>query len=151
MPYSFKDEDSTRASSEFLIGDESRPPKVRRQRWSMIKVGVVSVVILVGILEMIVLESILLRFGAESKCPPALLSELNSVVPNCKSPREMYRKKDHTQGTGIELTHPIVSIKPVLFRKDPSATINHDHDPEQARNETRDDWLSYMPSELYYI
>ncbi|KAM3486726.1 hypothetical protein MY8738_000220 [Beauveria namnaoensis] len=119
MERSFKDEDSARASSEFLIEHQSRTRNSsQKKQWSKLKAAIVIVLFLVGSLELIVLETILVRMSETNSCPPTLLGELNNLVPN-------------------------FPIKPMLFRKDPSATV--DHDSEQSRNETRDDWLSYMP------
>ncbi|PQK17549.1 hypothetical protein BB8028_0008g00590 [Beauveria bassiana] len=118
MERSFKDEDSARASSEFLIEHQSRTRSPSQKPWSKLKAATVIVLFLVGSLELIVLETILVRMSEKNSCPPTLLGELNSLVPN-------------------------FPIKPMLFRKDPSATV--DHDSEQSRNKTRDDWLSYMP------
>ncbi|KAM3554664.1 hypothetical protein ARSEF4850_006358 [Beauveria asiatica] len=119
MERSFKEEDSARASSEFLIQHQSRMRNQSQKPWSKLKAALVIVLFLVGSLELIVLETILVRVSEKNTCPPALLGELNSLVPN-------------------------FPIKPLLFRKDPAATI--DHESEKSRNETRDDWLSYMPS-----
>ncbi|KAM3512404.1 hypothetical protein MY11210_003970 [Beauveria gryllotalpidicola] len=121
MERPFKDEDSARASSEFLIEHNSRTRNPSQKRWTKLKVALGIVFILVGSLELVVLETILVRLSEKNSRPPALLGELNSLVPN-------------------------FPMKPVLFRKDPAATV--DHESEQSRNETRDDWLSYMPSEL---
>ncbi|KAH8721153.1 hypothetical protein HC256_001517 [Beauveria bassiana] len=121
MERSFKDEDSARASSEFLIEHQSRTRSPSQKPWSKLKAAILIVLFLVGSLELIVLETILVRMSEKNSCPPTLLGELNSLVPN-------------------------FPIKPMLFRKDPSATV--DHDSEQSRNETRDNWLSYMPSEF---
>ncbi|KAF1738393.1 hypothetical protein CRV24_000318 [Beauveria bassiana] len=118
MERSFKDEDSARASSEFLIEHQSRTRSPSQKPWSKLKAAILIVLFLVGSLELIVLETILVRMSEKNSCPPTLLGELNSLVPN-------------------------FPIKPMLFRKDPSATV--DHDSEQSRNETRDNWLSYMP------
>ncbi|KAM3552496.1 hypothetical protein MY1884_007171 [Beauveria asiatica] len=118
MERSFKEEDSARASSEFLIQHQSRMRNQSQKPWSKLKAALVIVLFLVGSLELIVLETILVRVSEKNTCPPALLGELNSLVPN-------------------------FPIKPLLFRKDPAATI--DHESEKSRNETRDDWLSYMP------
>ncbi|KAK8142856.1 hypothetical protein G3M48_008090 [Beauveria asiatica] len=108
MERSFKDEDSARASSEFLIEHQSRMRNQSQKPWSKLKAALVIVLFLVGSLELIVLETILVRMSEKTTCPPALLGELNSLVPNY-----------------------------------PAATI--DHESEKSRNETRDDWLSYMP------
>ncbi|KAM3447732.1 hypothetical protein MY3296_008424 [Beauveria thailandica] len=124
MERSFKDEDSARASSEFLIEHQSRMRNQSQKPWSKLKAALVIVLFLVGSLELIVLETILVRVSEKNTCPPPLLGELNSLVPN-------------------------FPIKPLLFRKDPAATI--DHESEKSRNETRDDWLSYMPTVLYGI
>ncbi|KAM3522582.1 hypothetical protein MY4038_008568 [Beauveria bassiana] len=119
MERSFKDEDSARASSEFLIEHQSRTRNSsQKKQWSKLKAAIVIVLFLVGSLELIVLETILVRMSGKNSCSTTLLGELNSLVPN-------------------------FPIKPMLFRKDPSATV--DNDSEQSRNETRDDWLSYMP------
>ncbi|EGX93790.1 hypothetical protein CCM_02059 [Cordyceps militaris CM01] len=118
MSRSFDKDSSARASSEFLIEHQARPQRPTRQPWSMRKAVFVTVCILVGSLELIVLETILVRWGEARGCPPALLSELNNLVPNFPT-------------------------TPVLFRKDAFATV--DHESEQSRNITRDNWLSYMP------
>lgn len=96
MPRSSKDDDSARASSEFLIEHPSRRQQPRQKRWSVFNLTLGAVFILVGSLELVVLETILVRWGTRNACPPALLSELNSLVPICKSPRETRKNPSRT-------------------------------------------------------
>lgn len=91
MPRSFKDEGSDRASSEFLIEHDTRPRNAKKRPWGTVQAVIAGVLILVGVMEMIILESILLRFGAKD-CPQPLLGELNDLVPTCNVPEERPKK-----------------------------------------------------------
>ncbi|OAA72578.1 hypothetical protein ISF_01651 [Cordyceps fumosorosea ARSEF 2679] len=119
MSLSFDKERSARASSESLIQHHERPQDRRRRSWSIRKAALVTVGVLVGSLELIVLETILVRWGEGNNCSQGpLLSELNNLVPR-------------------------FSTIPVLFREDKLATVKDMS--ERSRNETHDNWLSYMP------
>jgi hypothetical protein len=77
----------------------------------------VSVAVAVAIIELVVLETIFVFLTSHEEAPQ-LLSELNKLVPE-------------------------FAVRQVLFRKDAAATW--DHQSQESRNATRDDWLSYFP------
>ncbi|GAO17431.1 uncharacterized protein UV8b_06025 [Ustilaginoidea virens] len=117
MARDFTKDESERASSEFLI-DENFPRK-KTKRWSQRPFRHFCIVLglLVGVFELVVLETFFVHISWQSKSPSAL-GELNALVPN-------------------------FPIHPVLFRHDPMATIGRND--ENSRNATQENWLSYIP------
>ncbi|KAL7801327.1 hypothetical protein V8C44DRAFT_370803 [Trichoderma aethiopicum] len=102
-------------SKEFLI--EFRPADEKTPRQWRFLLASLAVLAVFGIIELTVLGIISGQLASQNHIQP-LLSELNHLVP----------------------TFP---TRQVLFRTDPSATLNQQD--EDSRNKTRDNWLSYMP------
>ncbi|PTB63243.1 hypothetical protein BBK36DRAFT_1127272 [Trichoderma citrinoviride] len=113
MPASFVDDES--GSKEFLIEHRPAEKKTTRQ-WSFLFVSL-AILTVIGLIELIVLAIIFGQLSPQNHIQP-LLSELNHLVPT-------------------------FSTRQVLFRTDPSATV--DQQDERSRNKTRENWLSYMP------
>jgi len=117
MPARFMEDESSRGSNEFLIEHQPSEKRSQSRRWNLSWTSFVIFGLFVGVTELVVLETIFIHLRSQNQ-PPSILGELNNLVPN-------------------------FSVLPVLFRKDLSATI--DHQTEESRNATRDNWLSYMP------
>ncbi|KAJ5413281.1 hypothetical protein N7465_005586 [Penicillium sp. CMV-2018d] len=109
--------DFPRTSNEFLMDPRFYKQKGSKKRWSFLKSSIVFLGLIIGIIELVVLGLFFVQISWQYRQPP-LLGELNNLVPE-------------------------FPVHQVLFRQDPSATI--DHQNEDSRNATRDNWLSYIP------
>ncbi|KAK5996528.1 Oxidase ustYa [Cladobotryum mycophilum] len=117
MPAHFVDDESDHGSNEFLIEHKSSAKNRKSRRWSLSWTSLAILALFIGVTELIVLETIFVQLSSQNQGPP-LLGELNNLVPN-------------------------FFVRQVLFRKDPSATV--DHHTEASKNATHDNWLSYLP------
>ncbi|KAL7943912.1 hypothetical protein V8C42DRAFT_92219 [Trichoderma barbatum] len=103
-------------SNECLVEHQPSEKEYKLIQWSFVP-GSLTILAVIGIIEMIVLIIIFSEINPRNHLQP-LLGELNHLVPN-------------------------FSTRQVLFRTDPSATI--DHKDEESRKKTRENWLSYIP------
>ncbi|KAL7809298.1 hypothetical protein V8C26DRAFT_412231 [Trichoderma gracile] len=113
MPVSSIEDESE--SREFLIEHRPAEKKTPRQ-WSFLLASL-AILAVIGMIELIVLAIIFGQLRSQNHIQP-LLSELNHLVP-------------------------AFPTRQVLFRTDPSATVNQQD--KDSRNKTRENWLSYMP------
>ncbi|PTB43049.1 hypothetical protein M441DRAFT_454983 [Trichoderma asperellum CBS 433.97] len=115
MQDSFTEDETSRGSNEFLIDHELKSRKDQVQRKSLF--WTFSIILsAIGVIELIASVTILLQLRSQSQ--PQIGSEMNHLIP--KFP-----------------------IHQVLFEKDAPATVKSLS--KEDRNDTRENWLTYMP------
>ncbi|EHK48085.1 hypothetical protein TRIATDRAFT_305832 [Trichoderma atroviride IMI 206040] len=115
MQDNFNEDEPSRGSNEFLIDHELKSRKGKSQRKSLF--WTFSIILsAIGVVELIASATILLQL--RSLHQPQIGSERNHIIPRFP-------------------THQ------VLFQKDGSATTKSLS--QEDRNETRENWLTYMP------
>lgn len=133
MQDNFNEDEPSRGSNEFLIDHELKLRKGKTQRKSLF--WTFSIILsAIGVIELIASATILLQL--RSLHQPQIGSERNHLIPRCLSSVSLMQSKLLIVNT--------VPTHQVLFQKDGSATTKSLS--QEDRNETRENWLTYMPS-----
>lgn len=138
MQDSFTEDETSRGSNEFLIDHELKSRKDQVQRKSLF--WTFSIILsAIGVIELIASVTILLQLRSQSQ--PQIGSEMNHLIPKCQSTTSIIHSK--------LLIVNIVPIHQVLFEKDAPATVKSLS--KEDRNDTRENWLTYMPSKSCFF